>query len=318
MKFVSKFLSIAALLLMGLAHALTPEPGLWVNPAAAGTGYNIEVQDNILAITIYSTDRTGAPVYYLAAGAMVGDNKFTGAMLKFSNGQCFNCPYQAPQVVQDGTISLTFTSTGTALVSVNNGAAYTISRYAFGINSAAPHVLLGEWGSVQGTQSYPLYYAERIQFGSTIVDSGITFAVGNRSGSVSSNAIGWLDPDGYFYTLLNSSTSYYQISRFRFSGLNTIEGWYWLYLKTGTPSGLGIPFYATRIRSATAVKTGIGPGINTKSASDPSEIDAHFEQQNRLRATAPNTAQEAKAAEIDPSVVNAAALLQRVLRNQAP
>jgi hypothetical protein len=318
MKFISKFLSVAALLLMGLAHALTPEPGLWVNPNAAGTGYNIEVQDNILAITIYSTDRTGAPVYYLAAGTMVGDNKFTGPMLRFSNGQCFNCTYQAPQVIQDGTISLTFTTSGTALVSVNSGTSYLISRYAFGINAASPYVLFGEWGHVQGTQSYPIYFAERIQLGATYVYSGLTYAVGSRSGSTGNLALGYLDADGYFYQLLDSSTSYYQFSKFRLSGLNTIEGSLWTYLKTGVPSGTGMPFYANRIRSATAVQTGVGPGINTKSAVDQAAADAHFEQQNMLRANAQNLVPGAKAAETDPGVVSIANMLQQALRNPAP
>jgi hypothetical protein len=318
MKFLSKFLSIMILLSAGLAQAMTPESGLWTNPSASGTGYNIEVQDNVLAITIYSTDRTGAPVYHLAAGAMVGDNRFTGAMLRFANGQCFNCPYQAPQVIQEGTISLTFTSAASASVSINSGPAYTINRYAFGINPNAPQVLLGEWGHVQGTASFPVYYAERIQLGSTLVDSGITFAVGNRAGALSNISVAYLDNDGYFYQLLNSSTSYNQFMKFKFNGLNTIEGFYWVYLKTGSPSGAGVPFYATRIRSATAVNTGVGPGINTKSAADHADTDAHLEYLNALRANAANAVSGIKAAEVDHNLQNTASMMQRALRNAAP
>lgn len=317
MKFVTQFLSIAALLLMGLAHALTPEPGLWVNPNAAGTGYNIEVQDNVLAITIYSTDRLGAPVYYLAAGAMVGDNKFTGPMLRFSNGQCFNCPYQAPQVIQDGTISLTFTGAGSALVSVNNGAAYTINRYAFGINTGFPQVLFGEWGHVQGTQSYPIYFAERLQYTATYITSSNTYADGFRSGSYANGSLAYLSTDGYYYSLLDSSTSYWQFSKFKFSGLNTIEGTVWTYLKGNSPTGSGLPFYANRIRSASSVITGVGPGINTKSAVDQADTDAYFQHQNALRVTAANATAGAKAADTDPAVVNMATMLQQALRSSA-
>ena len=49
------------------------------------------------------------------------NTKYTGTLDKYRNGQCISCPYVLPtNIGSDGTISITFTSATTAVVSLPN------------------------------------------------------------------------------------------------------------------------------------------------------------------------------------------------------
>ena len=265
---IKLFLSFILLFLTGQAHAISPENGWWWNPNASGTGYNIEIQDNILAVSTYVFDPAGAPFYYISAGLMSNDKSYTGSLDLVSGGQCIGCPYKAPTRATVGTLSLYFSSPTNATLSINGGATIPIERLAFGINTAAPYKMLGEWAFIDGSSLFPVYFGERIKFNSTSTSTdGSLFAAGSRSGSSSNTAVSSITSSGKWSLLLDSSSSYYKYCTYTFTGLNTIEGTSWTFLKSSAPTGSGLPFIAFRSQSASFVKNGIGPGMQGRSSS---------------------------------------------------
>jgi hypothetical protein len=115
--------------------------------------------------------------------------------------------------------------------------------------------------------------------------------------------------------LLNSSTSYYAFYRFQFSGLNAVEGITWTYLKTGSPSGSGLPVVGARTMSFSAVKTGTDPGTNTQVNVDKVIFDAHFEQQNHAADYVQIRSSRASVQEASAEVRAAAVLLTDLLNH---
>jgi hypothetical protein len=105
--------------------AFTPMTGLWWNPGESGSGYNVQVQQGVLVITMYSYTQGGDPVWYLAVGRMAnsgGSVAATGTLDKYRGGQCASCTYQMPSMVgNDGTMTITFTSPTTATVQLPGG-----------------------------------------------------------------------------------------------------------------------------------------------------------------------------------------------------
>jgi len=268
---LSKFFAALLFLLSamaGRAQAITPENGWWWNPNASGSGYNIEVQDNVLAMSAYVFEPSGAPVYYISAGLMSSDRTYSGSLDLVSGGQCIGCAYKPPTTASIGHIAVQFDSASTGTLSINGGAAIPIQRLAYSLNMTSPYAMLGEWALIRGSASFPVYSGERIQLGATYrsTSDGALYASGNRSGSTPDVALTRQDTNGRWYMILDSSTSYYQYFEFGFSGLNAIEGRSWTILKTSTVSGSGTPFIGFRSLSASAVKSGVRASGTTETA----------------------------------------------------
>lgn len=140
-----KRLVTAALCALSFAANALPTPGIYWNPQEPGTGYAIEVQQNLLAVAIYTYRENGDPVWYLAAGQMFdGNQRFSAPAVEFLNGQCPGCPYQAPEVIDTaGTVELEFQSRTTALLTWA-GRTIPIERQNFGFASG-PGSMLGRW-----------------------------------------------------------------------------------------------------------------------------------------------------------------------------
>jgi hypothetical protein len=284
---MTKVFSILSLLfaLMGPAHAITPESGWWWNPNASGTGYNIEIQDNMLAVATYVFDASGAPTYYISAGAMSNDSTYSGTLNLYTGGQCVGCAYKAPSGAAAGTITIKFSSAQQGTLTMNGGAPISIQRFGFGVNAAAPYAVMGEWAITEGGKSYPVYYGDRIQFSTTMTSTsadtlGMLVAVGSRSGSTGALAIAYEDK-GKWYLLIGTSASYFQYYVFTFTGLNSIEGTTWVFPRTSSPSGAGSPFIAYRSQSASLVKTGVGPGAKAQELSPQQRSQALADSERR-------------------------------------
>jgi hypothetical protein len=141
---------LAAILLCAIAGSATgfqPRSGVWVNLNESGSGYTIEVQEDVLVITTYSYQTGGAPQWYLAAGPMTNDqHNFTGTLDKYVGGQCISCVYSgSPTLIgNDGVISIVFTSETSATLTLPGGRTTQIQSYSFAIGDP-PNGLLGEW-----------------------------------------------------------------------------------------------------------------------------------------------------------------------------
>jgi hypothetical protein len=93
----------------GTAHAYQPEAGLWWSPGSSGSGFTLELQDNLLAFTGYLGEPNGAPVWYTSAGLMTGNALYNGRLFRFQGAQCAGCSYAGAPAAQDvGSVRIVF------------------------------------------------------------------------------------------------------------------------------------------------------------------------------------------------------------------
>jgi hypothetical protein len=266
-------ISLAAAVLSALslpARAILPESGWYWNPAQSGRGFNIEIQNNLLFVAAFAYDSFGQPTWYVAGGQMASDRSFSGRVNLVTGGQCFGCPYFPPSVADAGPISITFHDEGSATI-VLLGEAISIRRQDYASLTITPDALYGEWSTTEGEPSFPVYHGERISLAIPFSSGGFLYAAGQRTGDSSLRvALGRYDSgSGSWIILLDSSTSYYRAYRFRFAGLNRIEGQTWTYLKSELPSGSGLFFLGHRTKSKARVNGISAPGA-TKAEIDSS------------------------------------------------
>lgn len=112
---------------------ITPQVGLWWNPAESGSGYAIDFRhDGVAVVTIYSYNSDGTPQWYLMTGTLTANNTVSGPLTKFDGGQCITCAYKAPTANgNDGTMSILFTSAKTAMVIFEGGRSINIVTPSF-------------------------------------------------------------------------------------------------------------------------------------------------------------------------------------------
>jgi hypothetical protein len=159
----------------GSAQAYQPEAGLWWNPSESGSGFTIELQDNLLAFTGYLGEPGGAPVWYTSAGFLSGNALYEGPLLRFTGSQCAGCAYTGlPSNRQVGTLRLVFDpndpTRGTLTWNVPPQPVRTIpiERYYYyykrGEDGSAPTEvtkLLGEWHLSLDFSEFPNFNAFR-------------------------------------------------------------------------------------------------------------------------------------------------------------
>ena len=113
--------------------AFTPVAGLWANANELGTGYTLEFKHGVLVVAIYAYTSAGAAQWYLASGPVTA-NVFTATLDKYTGGQCISCPFTrspGPPTGNDGTMTITFTSSTSAIVNLPGGRVTTISPFQF-------------------------------------------------------------------------------------------------------------------------------------------------------------------------------------------
>jgi hypothetical protein len=154
-------ISISLLLLCAAAlfgspssSAFAPVTGHWWNPNESGRGYNIDVYNGVLVITVYTYKANGDSEWYLASGFMSPDQRqFTGTLDKYRNGQCISCSYSGrPALVgNDGIISINFLSETVATLSLPGGRTTIIQPF---FPPAATTSLNGTYRLKRGTVDY--------------------------------------------------------------------------------------------------------------------------------------------------------------------
>jgi hypothetical protein len=262
------------------ASAIIPENGWWWASNEGGRGFNIEVQNNLLFFAAFAYDGNGAPTWITAGGPMTSDRDFTGALTRYSSGQCFGCAYVAPTPIAAGTLTLRFTSSQTAVLTIN-GTSISVKRFDFWeLNEVAPDAMMGEWSSVIGAGG-DIFDGERIVYRSKATDSSGTYLAGFRLGTSGTNAavVLYSSSTGRWTALLDSSTGFYRLFDFSQTGFNRIEGSFWVYAKGSSPTGSGLFFQAFRTASAAFVANGTGPA-STKALPDAGLL-ARLEERDR-------------------------------------
>lgn len=262
------------------ASAIIPENGWWWASNEGGRGFNIEVQNNLLFFAAFAYDSNGAPTWITAGGPMTSDRDFTGALTRYSSGQCFGCAYVAPTPIAAGTLTLRFTSSQTAVLTIN-GTSITVKRFDFWQNELAPDAMMGEWSSVIG-QGGDIFDGERIVYRSKASDSSGPYLSGFRLGATSATnpaVVLYSSSTGRWTALLDSSSSFYRLFEYSQTGFNRIEGNFWVYAKGSSPTGNGLFFQAFRTASAAFVLNGTGPA-STKALHD-AELLARLGERDR-------------------------------------
>jgi hypothetical protein len=263
-------LAFAAVFATLAAHAALPDGGWYWNTGESGRGFNIEIQDNVLFMAAFAYRADGSPVWYVTGGPMSSDRTYSGDLYETASGQCFGCSYRPANLLPVGRASVTFTSERSASISLL-GNTVSVVRQDWS-NSGVRHrdALYGEWSIVEGDPSFPIYDAERISLFTPDTASTGPVALGNRTGSSSSVAIGgYVASEGVYSMLLDSSTSFYRFYVFNLNSLNRIEGLTWLYRKTEQPAGSGTYFLAHRTKSYARVRGLNAPGVSKSDATAP-------------------------------------------------
>jgi hypothetical protein len=113
-------------------YAFSPVVGLWWNPSESGSGYNLDVKNGVLVVTIYSYKGNGEPQWYITSGPIT-DNSFTGTINKYVGGQCISCEYGGLPTIggNDGVVTIDFSSPTSATVSLPGGRVTQIQPQAF-------------------------------------------------------------------------------------------------------------------------------------------------------------------------------------------
>lgn len=294
------------------AQAVIPENGWWWAANEPGRGFNIEVQDNQVFLGAFAYEPEGAPVWLVSGGTMTSDRDYSGPLFRFGGGQCFGCPFVSPTQVAAGTLALRFTSSQAAVVTIN-GQPIEIKRFDFWQNEVAPDAMLGEWSMVIGEQAFPLYDGERVQFGTRRANANGPYLDGARLGSAESVAV-VAQANGSYGILVDSSPDYYRFFRYDTTGFNRLEGQFWIFEKSGNPSGAGTFFQGFRTASASFVQSGNGPASSKRLFTQAASPERFGERDADL-ARKIATRDETEAA--DPLLLQEVEVLKAALREVA-
>lgn len=245
-----KFLLLIAALIGSNADAIQPESGWWWNAQESGRGFVMEVQNGTMFFAGYLYAQDGSSEWYVAQGPYNHpSSRFSGELLLFRGGQCMTCTYRPPTLSPSpGQVTVTFTSPVSGSLTWPGGT-IPITRALYGTTTDVRRVL-GSW--VFSAAVSTLESGDWLTMASIQNTAQGTAAVGINLALRTSVAL--VDSSGNLGVLVDSSTSYYDLYIFPLqpAGVENLgDGRYWLYLKTGNPTGLGSP---TR-----ALKYGPGP-----------------------------------------------------------
>jgi hypothetical protein len=115
-----------------------PSAGYWWNPAAAGSGFVIEVQNSQMFMAGFLYAPSGEATWVSSFGPMTSSTQYSGPLITFSGGQTLTGTYIAP--VQNssspGNIAISFTDNAHASVAWPGGI-IPIQRLDFGPGGAS-------------------------------------------------------------------------------------------------------------------------------------------------------------------------------------
>lgn len=124
----------------GFAYPPFPNTGMWYNPVEAGTGFQLEVQNGILAGSYFLFEKTGEPVWYQFSGRLQPGGEQSDAhwrleadLRRFDGGTCMNCPYDPDAEMEIvGRITLEFDHRHAGRFSVDGGRIQPIVPFNYG------------------------------------------------------------------------------------------------------------------------------------------------------------------------------------------
>ncbi|WP_198969890.1 hypothetical protein [Xylophilus sp. ASV27] len=197
-----KFAAAASVLVAGVAHAFVPQAGTWAVTSELngqpGRGMTVDVQNGVLALTMYAYDSSGKGTFYQATGPIVG-NKVSADLLQFEGGRYFGSgPRSGTQKGNAGRMTVRFVDGVSGFITFPGEQEVAISRFNFGY-PADPSGLRGAWLMTTGTTASNTWISEvvdlQITGSSTANGNGLISTRDGRFGceqQVGGNAAGWV------------------------------------------------------------------------------------------------------------------------------
>lgn len=154
------FALLLAAFLAPAAHAYEPESGAWWNPAESGTGYYIEIQDNLLGFMAFSGDPNGRAKWFTSVGFLNYTDtgvSFQADLFSYQNVQPAGAPYAGRPTAEPslGALRIVFNPNDNrrATLTWPSGRSIPIQRHEFyferpedtGGVTASTLKMLGEW-----------------------------------------------------------------------------------------------------------------------------------------------------------------------------
>jgi hypothetical protein len=221
------FITLACLFCAN-AFGFTPASGLWFNPSEPGRGFTIDAQgSNVMIITAYVYDSSRKATWFLASGTYSQSSRqFSGTLGSYSGGQCFGCSFSTAAGVPAGTVTVSFATPETAVITYPGGSS-PIQHELYGYSSKADY-LFGEW-NFSTFIAGGIYDTVWVVFpGTTTTSSGTVYATGAEDGVSGTAAVGTYSASSdSFIIVMNDNVGYshaYVLSGDdkRMSGVGTI------------------------------------------------------------------------------------------------
>lgn len=110
-----------------------PEKGYWWNPAEAGRGFSLEVQNGTMLFAGYMYDSDGNPIWYSSQGPLTNSGLYQGNWVQNGFGQTLTGTYKPSSIVNAsvGALTIQFNSTTTATMFLPDGRQINIQRFRF-------------------------------------------------------------------------------------------------------------------------------------------------------------------------------------------
>lgn len=290
MKTLIRSAAIAAFLGAAPVHALMPESGIYVIDGLGGVGLDIEIQDNLLGMGIYTYDPdSGDPLFYTSTNVIDNEGHYEGTLDYNSGGSSLGGVFMQHDVIiggggsvtidfeneQSGTITFTEPELLAGIAAKGTGpVSYPMQRAFFGFGVDPIRRLLGRWTV---TVDYSFWYPEVPYEGDSFIfdtyvetDEG-NFVNGCRPSSLVNVACGQLDlfnhgiagvydeMTGEFLILVDDSPDTFREYYFPMVGNQVASGENELYLKPDQRNGIIHPAVMARTASGTGINGGDGP-----------------------------------------------------------
>jgi hypothetical protein len=108
------------------------ETGWWWNENQGGRGFFIEVQGSQAFVGSFMYDVNGQPTWYVSTANLFGTQFVTGTLSQYTGGQSLTGTYRAPTALASpGTMSFSFTSSATGVMTLPNGQTVALKRFIF-------------------------------------------------------------------------------------------------------------------------------------------------------------------------------------------
>ena len=216
----------------------SPEPGFWWSTAEVGLGFALEVQNGYLVMAGFIYDELGKPTWHLTAGRMSSISDYSGSWKQYANGQTLAGQYRPATILKPNTgmVSVNFTSTSTAQLTLPNGRVIKIERLGVGFQSPIEMTQISRSLTAQLAGAWSMSYAMISKFTDELFfnemrESKTKLGVHNLWGvnQFGDTAFGGWDPEYGNFSIFVRGASFDDFYTFNMPTATSISGCYSIF-----------------------------------------------------------------------------------------